>query len=75
MSNGFYEDEENEKIVKFLSNYETSRQLTSEALAHIQDTGDDYKETAKWFLKEHPEFLEKWLESEDAETMKKALDI
>lgn len=72
-SNDFYEN--NKEIVEFLSKYETSNKLTSEALAHIQDTGDNYKETAVWFLKEHPEFLDEWLEKEGAEIMKEVLDI
>jgi len=49
-SNNFTEN--NPEIVEFLSKYETSSQLTSEALAHMQETGDDYVETAKWFLRE-----------------------
>lgn len=71
-SNNFTEN--NPEIVEFLSKYETSSQLTSEALAHMQETGDDYVETAKWFLRENEELLDKWLNSEDANTMKEYLN-
>lgn len=71
-SNDFAED--NPEILEFLSNYKTSSQLTSEALAHMQETGDDYIETAKWFLRENEELLDEWLDSEDAETMKNYLN-
>ena len=74
-SNDFVDAEENKDLVEFLRNYQTSGQLTSDALAHIEATGDDYKATAEWFLKENPELLDEWLDSEDAETMKEALDI
>lgn len=58
-SNQFYED--NPDFCAFLSNYETSSALTSEALAHMQDTGASYEETAKWFLQQHDDLLDQWL--------------
>lgn len=61
---------ENAEIVEFLSKYKTSSQLTSEALAHMQETGDNYIETAKWFLRENEELLDQWLNPEDAQIMK-----
>ena len=36
----------------------------------MQETGADYLATAKWFLSEHEELLDEWLEVEDAQTMK-----
>ena len=57
-------------MVEFLSNYKTSSALTSEALAYMQDTGANYVETARWFLTEHSELLDEWLNEEDAEKMK-----
>lgn len=74
-SNDFVANEENKEVIDFLSNYATSGALTSEALAHIEDTGDNYADTAMWFLQEHPELLEAWLSQEDADTMKEILDI
>ena len=73
MSNKFYEDEANKELVDFLSNYKTSSQLISDALGHIQDTGDNYEETAKWFLQENDNLLDEWLNKEDAQTMRDSL--
>lgn len=73
-SNNFADNEDNKEFVKFLSNYQTSSALTSEALAFMQETGtEDYTEVAKWFLREHDELLDAWLEPEDAETMRSFL--
>lgn len=69
VSNNFAE-QGNEEFIAFLSNYETSSALTSEGLAYMQETGADYLATAKWFLSEHEELLDEWLEVEDAQTMK-----
>lgn len=74
VSNQFADDEANKEFIDFLSKYKTSSALTSEGLAHMQESKEDYKTTAKWFLNKHPELLDAWLTSEDAETMKKALD-
>lgn len=74
VSNDFAADDENKEFIEFLSNYETSSELTSEGLAHMQETGEDYVETAKWFLKEHDELLDEWLPSEDAETIRNFLN-
>lgn len=74
VSNNFYENEDNKEMVEFLSRYETSSELTSEALGYMQENDADYFETAEWFLKEHSELLDKWLNQEDAATMRKALE-
>lgn len=75
VSNEFADDEANKEFIEFLSKYETSSALTSEGLGHMQESGEDYPETSKWFLREHPELLDEWLTEEDAATMKEALDI
>lgn len=59
----------------FLEKYHTSSALTSEALAHMQDTGDDYNETAKWFLKENNELIEQWLPQDKAQKVQEALGL
>ncbi|MGI6013121.1 MAG: glycine betaine ABC transporter substrate-binding protein [Oscillospiraceae bacterium] len=71
VSNTF--QEQNKDFCEFLSNYHTSSALTSEALAYMQDTGADYNETARWFLKEHPELLEQWLSGKRLEAVQNAL--
>ena len=53
-----------------MSKYRTSSQLTSDALAYMQDTGSNYVDTAKWFLNENSQLLDEWLEPEDAQKMK-----
>lgn len=68
VSNDFYDEEP--KIVEFLSKYETSSELTSEALAYMQETEADYKDTAIWFLKEHDELIDEWLNPDEAETIR-----
>lgn len=62
------------EIITFLSKYQTSSELTSSALAHMQDTGDNYVNTAKWFLKNNDELLDKWLNTEQATKVRKALN-
>ena len=69
-SNNFADNEAHKDFIDFLSNYGTSSELTSEGLAYMQETGADYIETAKWFLREHEELLDAWLKPEDAEAMK-----
>lgn len=71
-SNKFVED--NPEFTEFLNNYRSSSDLTSEALSHMQDTGDSYIETAKWFLKEHDDLLDEWLNPEQAKTMRDFLN-
>lgn len=66
-SNDFYDSDP--EFVAFLSKYHTSSALTSQALAYMEDTGANYKETAKWFLKEHRDMVETWLTAEQAETL------
>lgn len=73
-SNGFYEDEDNEEMIEFLTNYETSSPLTSEGLAMVEENDGDYEEAAKDFLREHDELLDEWLDEEDAETMRDFLN-
>lgn len=71
VSNGFYQD--NPEFCAFLEKYETSSELTSEALAHMQDTGDSHEATAKWFLTEHDELLNQWLTVDEAKKVRAAL--
>lgn len=72
-SNQFYED--NPEYCEFLANYRSSSALTSEALAHMQDSGDDYEATAQWFLTEHNELIDEWLPAEKAEKVRAALGL
>ncbi len=71
VSNEFYE--EDPAFCDFLSKYGSSSQLTSEALAHMQETGDNHIETAKWYLKKYDSFLEDWMDAEKAQKVRDAL--
>ena len=72
MSNDFAEGD-NQEIVDFLSKYSTSSQLTSDALAYMQDNNADYVEAAKWFIEENEDLMEEWLGTEVAKKVKDSL--
>lgn len=61
------------EFTEFLSKYRTSSSLTSEGLSHMQNTDDDYVQTARWFLNEHPELVDAWLTPEQAVILRAAL--
>lgn len=65
--------EENPEYIKFLNRYGSTSQLTSEALAYMEETGADYDETAVWFLSENDELIDDWLDEEDAELLRSSL--
>ena len=71
MSNAFYNNHPD--LAAFFARYKTSAALTSKALAYMQDTKADYNETARWFLREHPELIEQWLEPDKGAKVHKAL--
>ncbi|HLR21843.1 MAG TPA: ABC transporter substrate-binding protein [Tissierellaceae bacterium] len=73
VSNDFNDEDENADFIEFLSNYETSSELTSEGLALSEENNGDFVEGAKQFLREHDELLDEWLNEEDANTMREAL--
>ncbi len=58
---------------EFLSKYQTSSQLTSEALSYLQDNGASYEDTAKWFLSQHDDLLTQWLPEDKAELVRAAV--
>jgi glycine betaine/proline transport system permease protein/glycine betaine/proline transport system substrate-binding protein len=71
VSNGFFEAAPD--YCAFLSNYETSSALTSEALTYMQDQGASEADTAIWFLTQHDELLDQWLPADKAELVRAAL--
>lgn len=66
VSNDFAEGD-NDEIIDFLSKYSTSSQLTSDALAYMQDNDADYVEAAKWFIGENEDLIKEWLGEEAAQ--------
>lgn len=59
---------------EFLSHYQTSSALTSEALAYMHENDSSYEETAVWFLEEHDDLLDTWLPAERAQRVRRWLD-
>lgn len=66
-------EEKAPEVVEFLSNYETSSDLTSEALAYMQDNGASKEETAQWFLNENEDLWTSWVPEDIAEKVKAAI--
>ena len=67
-------EEDSPELVDFLSNYTTSSQITSDALAYMQDNDVETKEAAQWFLKEYEELWTSWVPADVAEKVKAALN-
>ena len=67
VSNDFYKSDP--AFCEFLSHYQTSSALTSEALAYMEETDADYKAAAKWFLNQHRDMVETWLTAEQVEKL------
>ncbi|HET7658349.1 MAG TPA: glycine betaine ABC transporter substrate-binding protein, partial [Bacillales bacterium] len=60
-------------VVKFLSHYKTSADLTNEGLAYMQDHDATAKEAAQWWLKQHTDLWTKWVPADVAKKVKKSL--
>ncbi|MFD2762044.1 ABC transporter substrate-binding protein [Lentibacillus juripiscarius] len=60
-------------IVKFLENYQTSNELTNEALVYMNENDAEAKEAATWWMKKHPDIWTKWVPDDVAEKVKKAI--
>lgn len=58
---------------EFLSNYSTSSELTSQALAYVNEYDVEYEEAAKWFLIENDNLLSQWLPADKASLVREAL--
>lgn len=65
--------EEAPKVVDFLSNYETSAELTGEALEYMKKNDASPEEAAIWWLNEHEDIWTKWIPKEKADQVKKAI--
>ncbi len=63
------------EILPFLKKYRTSSKMTSQALAYIEKNNASYEETAIWFLKEHKELIDNWLNTAAAEKLKQVLGL
>ncbi|WP_203247056.1 ABC transporter substrate-binding protein [Sporosarcina beigongshangi] len=60
-------------VVDFLSNYQTSNELTENALDYMNENEAEPVEAAKWWMKEHEDLWTTWVPDDVAEKVKKAL--
>lgn len=61
------------KVMEFLSNYQTSAEITSNALAYMQEHDATADEVAQWFLTEYEDLWTSWVPAEVAEKVKSEL--
>lgn len=61
-------------VVDFLKKYHTSSDLTSEALAYMQENDATAEEAALWFLKEQQDLWKSWVPEEIAVQVTEALE-
>lgn len=61
-------------VADFLTHYQTSSALTSEALAYMQKNEAEADQAAIWFLKQHPELWQKWVPETVATKVQNSLD-
>lgn len=66
--------EGNPEFTDFLRNYETTLQLTNEALAQMELDNAGAEGAAAWFLREHEDLWTTWVEPEVAARVMGALD-
>ena len=60
-------------VTEFLSNYETSNDITEEMLKYLDDNDASADETAVWWMKENEDIWTPWVSDEVAEKVKEAL--
>ncbi|GAB3798646.1 ABC transporter substrate-binding protein [Virgibacillus kimchii] len=60
-------------VVEFLSNYETSTELTEEALIYMDENDASAEEAAIWWMNEHEDIWTGWVSEEVAEDVKEAI--
>lgn len=61
------------EVVDFLSNYETSNDLTESALDYMQENDVEADEAAIWWMKEYEDIWTAWVSEEVAEKVKASL--
>lgn len=60
-------------VVDFLSNYETSSELTETGLQYMEENDVDNDEAAIWWMNEYEDVWTEWVSEEVAEKVKEAL--
>ena len=65
--------EKQPEFVEFIKKYRTSSALTAQALAYMSEQKASPRETAVWFLQQHPELLLHWLPADRLALVQQAL--
>lgn len=72
VSNRFAESDP--EYCDFLKKFHMTSPIISQTLAYMNDTGADYRQAARWLLREaHPELIDNWLTPEQAKLLKTAI--
>lgn len=61
------------EVVEFLKNYQTSTEITNDALSYMQENKVDPYEAALWFLEQYEDLWTQWVPADVAEKVKVAL--
>lgn len=61
------------EVYDFLSHYETSSELTEEALVYMDENGADAYDTAVWWMNQHEDIWTSWVSEEVADKVKNAI--
>lgn len=61
------------EVVEFLKNYETSSDLTEEALKYMNENEASAEEAAVWWMKKHEDLWSKWVPEDVAKKVKESL--
>lgn len=62
------------EVVEFLSQYETTNDLTEEALNYMEEEEASAEDAAIWWMKEHEDVWESWVDEDVAEKVQAALN-
>ncbi|MBU5465628.1 ABC transporter substrate-binding protein [Virgibacillus sp. MSJ-26] len=62
------------EVVEFLENYETSNDLTEEALNYMEEEEASAEEAAMWWMEQHEDIWTSWIDEDIADKVKDALN-
>lgn len=72
--NGDFAENAPDEVIQFLENYETSTELTADAMLYMQEQETDGDQTALWFLREHEDVWTEWVPEDVADRVREALE-
>jgi glycine betaine/proline transport system substrate-binding protein len=62
------------EVIEFLENYETSTDLTNQAMLYMEENDVSEDEAALWFLREHEDVWSAWVDDDVADRVREALN-